>query len=104
MKAPDSVRVWRMRRLTRDGTVEPVSRDQIFRREQGEENKTKNWLADHEQGWQPYLVDPYFVIYVITQLSTITNITPLDIAFALSMILAPSFLRLHADEQSFHSL
>ena len=26
-------RVWRIRRLTRDGTVEPVSRDKILRRE-----------------------------------------------------------------------
>ena len=32
-----------MSRLTRDGTVEPVSRD-------------------HEQDWQPYPVDPYSAI------------------------------------------
>ena len=31
--APDSAGVWRMSRLTRDRTVEPVSRDQILRRE-----------------------------------------------------------------------
>ena len=31
----DSAWVWRRRRLTRDGTAEPVSRDQILRREQG---------------------------------------------------------------------
>ena len=35
-----------MSRLTRDGTAEPVSRDQILR-------------CDHEQDWQPFPVDPY---------------------------------------------
>ena len=29
---------WRMGRLTRDGTAEPVSRDQILRRERGQGN------------------------------------------------------------------
>ena len=29
-----------MSRLTRDGTAEPVSRDQILRRERGQEKKT----------------------------------------------------------------
>ena len=29
--------MWRMSRLTRDGTAEPVSRDQILRRERGRE-------------------------------------------------------------------
>ena len=39
-----------MSRLTRDGTAEPVSRDQFS--------------ADHEQDWQPYPVDPYsFAIF-----------------------------------------
>ena len=32
----DSARAWRMSRLTRDGTAEPISRDQIFRRERGQ--------------------------------------------------------------------
>ena len=35
-KAPDSAWAWRMSRLTRDGTAEPVSRDQILRRERGQ--------------------------------------------------------------------
>ena len=41
-----------MSRLTRDGTAEPVSRDQILRHARGQGN-------DHEQDWQPYPVDPY---------------------------------------------
>ena len=44
-----------MIRLTRDGTTEPVSRDQILRRERGQGNSS----ADHEQDWQPYPVDTY---------------------------------------------
>ena len=46
-----------MSRLTRDGTDEPVSRDQILKRERGQGNIT--CLADHVQDWQPYPVDPY---------------------------------------------
>ena len=51
-----------MTRLTRDGTDEPVSRDQILRhvREQG--NTHFPCSADHEQDWQPYPVDPYSAI------------------------------------------
>ena len=46
-------------RLTRDGTAEPVSQDQILRRKRGQGNIIFSCLADHEQDWQPYLVDPY---------------------------------------------
>ena len=51
-----------MSRLTRDdGTAEPVTRDQILRRERGQENiHFLPGSADHEQDWQPYPVDPYF--------------------------------------------
>ena len=48
-----------MRRLTRDGTAEPVSRDQILRRERGQGNVHFPGLADHEQDWQPYPFDPF---------------------------------------------
>ena len=43
-----------MSRLTRDGTAEPVSRDQFFRRERGQGNNNFPCSADHEQDWQPY--------------------------------------------------
>ena len=46
-------------RLTRDGTAETVSRDQILRRERGQGNIHFPCSADHEQDWQPYPVDPY---------------------------------------------
>ena len=50
-----------MNRLTRDGTPEPVSRDQILRREQrGLGNFRFPCSADHKQDWQPYPVDPYY--------------------------------------------
>ena len=44
-----------IRRLTRDGTAEPVSRDRIFRREGGQGNINVPYSADHEQDWQPLL-------------------------------------------------
>ena len=47
-----------MSRLTRDGTAEPVSRDQILRRERGR-NIHFSCSADHEQDWQPYPVVTY---------------------------------------------
>ena len=49
-----------MSRLTRDGTAEPVSRDQVLRREHGQGNIHFRLSADLVQDWQPYLVDPYF--------------------------------------------
>ena len=48
-----------MSRLTRDGTAEPFSRDQILRRERGQGNIRFPCSAGHEQNWQPYSVDPY---------------------------------------------
>ena len=46
--------------LTRDGTVEPVSRDEVLKRERGQRNMSIHFFcsADHEQDWQPYSVDP----------------------------------------------
>ena len=52
-----------MSRLTRDGTAEPVSRDQILRHEQrGQGNIHFPCPADHEQHGQPYPVDRYYNI------------------------------------------
>ena len=51
-----------MSRLTRDGTAEPVSRDQILRHTRGQGNIIFPCPADHEQDWQPYPVDPYSAI------------------------------------------
>ena len=51
-----------MSRLTRDGTAEPVSRDQILRHARGQGNIYFPCSADHEQDWQPYMVDPYSAI------------------------------------------
>ena len=46
--------------LTRDGTAEPVSPDQILRRERGQGKIYISLCsADHERDWQPYPVDPY---------------------------------------------
>ena len=48
-----------MSRLTRDGSAESVSRDQVLRRERGQRNIIFFCSANHEQDWQPYPVDPY---------------------------------------------
>ena len=51
-----------MSRLTRDGTAEPVSRDQTVRRKRGHGNVYFPCSADHEQDWQPHPDDPYSAI------------------------------------------
>ena len=48
-----------MSRMTLDGTVEPVSRDQFLRRERGQGNNHFPCSVDHVQDWQRYLVDHY---------------------------------------------
>ena len=62
-----------MSRLTRDGTAEPVSRDQILRREREQGNIDFPCSADHEQDWQRYPVDPQSTIcdghtYIVTSI------------------------------------
>ena len=52
-----------MSKLTRDGTAEPVSVDQIFRRVRGREKINFPCSADHEQDWQLFPADPYSAIY-----------------------------------------
>ena len=46
----------------RDGTAEPVSRDQILRYAVGQGNIIFPCSAGHEQDWQPYPFDPYSAI------------------------------------------
>ena len=48
-----------MSRLKRDGTAEPVLRDQIISGANGDREILIFCSADHEQDWQPYPVDPY---------------------------------------------
>ena len=55
-----------MSRLTRDGTAEPVSRDQILRHARGQGNINFPCSAEHEQDWRPYPVDPYSCHNVMT--------------------------------------
>ena len=65
-----------MSSLTRDGTAEPVSRDQILRHARGQGNINFPCSADHEQDWQRYPVDPYFALcddhtYIQTDIQTV---------------------------------
>ena len=59
-----------MSRLTRDGTAEPVSQDQILRHERGQRIIHFSCSADHVQDWQPYPVDPYSAICVTIHTTT----------------------------------
>ena len=63
-----------MSSLTLDGTAEPVSRDQILRRERGQRNIQFPCSADHKQDWQLYPVDPYSPIIIFQYVMTIHNI------------------------------
>ena len=47
----DSACVWRISGLTRDGTAEPLLRDQILRRERKQGKMHFPCSADHEQDW-----------------------------------------------------
>ena len=51
-----------MSKRARDGTAEPVSRDQILEHAQGQGSINFPCSADHEQDWQPYPVDRYSAI------------------------------------------
>ena len=51
-----------MSRLTRDRTVEPVSWDQILRREWRQGNINFPCSAHHEKDWHPYSVDPSLLV------------------------------------------
>ena len=71
-----------MSRLTRDGTAEPVSRDQILRHARGQGNVHFPCSADHEQDWQPYPVDPYSAIcddhtYIHTYIKRFLSLQPM---------------------------
>ena len=55
-----------MSRLTRDGTAESLSGDQIPKHERGQGEIVFPCSADHEQGWQPDSVDyTYSLLYII---------------------------------------
>ena len=65
-----------MSRLTREGTAEPVSRDQILRHVRGQGNIYFPCSAYHEQDWQAYPVHPYSVLYVMTIRTFINVVDP----------------------------
>ena len=52
-----------MSRMTRGGTAESVSRNQVLRYQQGQKNIHLPRSADYEQDKQPHSVDPHFAIY-----------------------------------------
>ena len=71
-----------MGRLTRDGTAETVSRDQILRLEQGQGNINFPCLADHKQDWQPYRLMPSLLHMMTVTKHTILKIVLLLIQYS----------------------
>ena len=67
--------MWRIRRLTRDGTAKPVSRDQIPRCERDRGEIIFPCSADHEQDWKSYLVDPYDTLLEVPTIHTYIQTT-----------------------------
>ena len=63
--------------MTRNGTAEPVSRDQILGRERGQGKHHFPWLADHGQISQPYPVDPFFAQSTGHTYITVISVWPL---------------------------
>ena len=61
-KTTTATTTWIMSKLTRDGTAEPVSRDQSLRRVRGQGNIHFPRSANHEQDRQPRPVDSYSAI------------------------------------------
>ena len=62
-----------MSELTRAGTAEPVSQDQILRRKRGQGNLHLPRSDDHEQDGSPYPVDPKSAL---CDDNTLTHTTP----------------------------
>ena len=86
-----------MNRLTRDGTAEPVSRDQILRHARGQGDVHFPCSADHEQDWQPYPDDPYSAIcddhtYIHTSYATMNPKTPnrVGLIYYTKQVMVPS--------------
>ena len=100
-----------MSRLTRDGAAEPVSRDQILRRERGQGNFHFPCSADHVQDWQPYPVDPcscYMCDHTSPQEKHSQNNTQYSRRYrrqhVLCILLACSLLQLHISPSAMHQL
>ena len=74
-----------MSRLTRDGTAEPVSRDQILRHARGQGNIDFTCSADHEQDWQPYPVDPYSAICDDPTTTCIITVKKINVSVSVSV-------------------
>ena len=80
----------RLGRLKPDGTAEPVSGDQILRRERGQGNIYFPCSADHEQDWQPYPVDPYSANHLLIYSIHTTGIEVLPVVQDIIQVLGKS--------------
>ena len=77
-QALDSAWSMEMSKLTRDGAAEPVSRDQILRRDRGQRIvHFPCTAADHEQDWQPCpvvrAIHTNIVLHIYTRTAVVTR-------------------------------
>ena len=86
-----------MSRLTRDGTAESVSRDQILRRERGQGNIHVPCSADHEQDSQPYPAHPYTCYRYVCD-HTVQYIRQLFLQYHLTFFRRDLFVNVMSDE------
>ena len=67
-----------MSRLTRDGTAEPVSRDQILRHEREQRNIYFPCSPDHEQDWQPAISVTIHIPFIVMRMALMGE-PPIDL-------------------------
>ena len=89
-----------MSKLTPDRTAEPVSRDQILRRERGQGNIHFSCSADHVQDWQPYPLDPYPCNMCDNTLATVYKMTIHTLVILCHSVCVCVFIELHITAQS----
>ena len=75
-----------MSKVTRDGTAEPVSRDQILRRERGQRKDHFPCSADHEQDWQPCLVVRAIPTNIVLHTHTAVVVVVVVVVFTLKAV------------------
>ena len=90
-----------MSRLTRDGTAEPVSRDQILRNERGQGSIHFPYPTDHMQDWQPYPFDSLSCyVFDLTYCTSLMWRVCLAIYRAQAAVGSPLLNLTHPDAQS----
>ena len=81
-----------MIRLTWDGIAEPVSRDEILRRERGQGNTHFLCSADHEQDGNLHPVDPYILLAIMCDHTYISHCSTFYSCYCCIFFMKPKFI------------